>query len=105
MSVLTYKCQNCQWDGPQEACKPAKDVHMRHVPGDVFSDLECPECGALCFPVHVAEDETAEQYVIVVGNPVDGLSFIGPYTERKDAEDECESIQQDWWIAPMELPS
>jgi predicted RNA-binding Zn-ribbon protein involved in translation (DUF1610 family) len=51
--MTTYACQNCAWEGT--APNPAKDVLQRHEVGDPFSDLECPECGALVFEAEHAQ--------------------------------------------------
>lgn len=47
-----------------------------------------------------------EQHVIVHGNPVDGLSFIGPFPTGSDAMEWGDKHLQDedWWIAPIEPP-
>lgn len=50
---MTYACQNCAWEGINP--NPAKDTHLRHEPGDQFSDLECPECGALVSEINPLE--------------------------------------------------
>lgn len=44
------QCQNCGWAGEYGQCLPAKDIGERHTLGDVFSNIECPDCGALCYP-------------------------------------------------------
>ncbi len=51
MPNATYICQNCERQGAPEHFKPARDVLQRHEPGDTYSDLECPECGALALPL------------------------------------------------------
>ena len=45
-----YCCANCNHVDDYSELPPAKDLTMRCAPGDVFSDVECPQCGALCFP-------------------------------------------------------
>lgn len=44
-----HECQDCSWHG--EGAVPARDALARHAPGDVFSDRECPDGGALVQPV------------------------------------------------------
>lgn len=56
-----YRCQDCDWKG--EDAVPARDVLARHAPGDVFSDLECPECGALVQPSDSADAEDRGELV------------------------------------------
>jgi hypothetical protein len=47
------------------------------------------------------------QYIVIVGNPVEGLKFIGPFDNANDVlewvEDHGGSSQ--WWLADMEMPS
>lgn len=42
-----YRCQNCNHAGPSERFPEARDVLERIAPGEVFTDRECPACGAL----------------------------------------------------------
>lgn len=52
-----YECQNCSFTGVEDEFTEAKDLSMRHEIGDAFSNIECPKCGALAFPVSdVVED-------------------------------------------------
>ena len=62
MSKLKVECQNCSWKGTEDKCKPAKDVECRHELGDIFSDIECPKCGALCYPVNPKETSPGRDY-------------------------------------------
>jgi hypothetical protein len=64
-----YQCQNCDWQG--EGAVPARDVLARHRPGDVFSDLECPECGCLVQPVEEEAPEGPGGYRLLVPHRVD----------------------------------
>lgn len=47
---MRLACANCSWKGPEERAKEAQDLTMRHEVGSLYSDRECPKCGALCFP-------------------------------------------------------
>lgn len=47
-----YECQNCGHTAAEDKMAPAKDITLRFLPGDTFSDLECPKCGAICLPVN-----------------------------------------------------
>ena len=44
-------------------------------------------------------------FIVVLGNPIDGLQFTGPFSSIDDAvawaEEVCET---DWWIVPLEEP-
>lgn len=45
-----FVCANCDYKGEYDTLPRAKDIGQRHDPGDTYSDVECPRCGALCFP-------------------------------------------------------
>ena len=42
-------------------------------------------------------------YVLVTGNPVDGLEFYGPFPDAESAHDWAAGVLKnaEWWIAPM----
>lgn len=48
-----------------------------------------------------------EQHVIVWGNPIDGLSFCGPFEDHDLAVRYAEANYKthDWWIAGLDKPS
>lgn len=48
----------------------------------------------------------APVYIIIYGNPVDGLRFVGPFTSFDQALDYCgpDSKDGDYLIAPMAVP-
>lgn len=44
-------------------------------------------------------------HIIVIGNPVDGLEFIGPFANETDATNHANTdgnMPDEWWIAPLE---
>lgn len=46
-------------------------------------------------------------YVILKGNPVDGLSVIGPFATPEEAIEVADltlTVEYDWWITPLEEP-
>ena len=43
-------CDNCGYTDAYKALPPAQDLLRRVVVGELFTDKECPKCGALCFP-------------------------------------------------------
>lgn len=48
------------------------------------------------------------KYIIVRGNPVDGLSFIGPFDTASEAIEGAQgldAITDDWWITELNAPS
>lgn len=54
---VTYACANCDWRGDENEAKDARDLYVRMEAGDTYTDKECPECGALAFPVKEAAAE------------------------------------------------
>jgi hypothetical protein len=46
-------------------------------------------------------------HIIIIGNPVDGFQYIGPFLSAVDA---CQhgntdgNIDAEWWVAPLEAP-
>jgi len=48
-----------------------------------------------------------KSYVILIGNPVDGLEFIGPFDDGNEATEYAEvkvHRNKEWWLAEMEAP-
>jgi len=45
-------------------------------------------------------------YIVITGNPVDGLFFYGPFLDANDAGDwaEREHDGQEWWTAHLSAP-
>lgn len=46
-----------------------------------------------------------EQHILIVGNIIDGLRFVGPFATLKDAEEA--GVREDkgtWTTAPLALP-
>lgn len=44
-------------------------------------------------------------HIVIIGNPVDGFQYIGPFKTGEDAiawADRDADIDADWWIAPLE---
>jgi hypothetical protein len=78
------ECQNCGWKGPESALAEIRDFSERHEPGDTVGSGECPECGALAFPVDDAagesegEDEVNPWHLLEeLGNAVMHLHDMG----------------------------
>lgn len=43
-------------------------------------------------------------YILVIGNPIDGLTFIGPFEVFEDAEEYANSCGELWLIADLNTP-
>lgn len=50
------RCDNCGFEAKHDDLPEAKKLSMRLEPGGTYTDVECPECGALCFPVEKEPD-------------------------------------------------
>ena len=51
--------------------------------------------------------DARQPHIIVTGNPVDGLNFIGPFPNSASAIERADHdgrLDADWWIAPLERP-
>ncbi len=54
MESKMYRCDHCYREGPESDFIPAQDIAelIRSMsPGDVYSDIKCPKCGFLVFPL------------------------------------------------------
>ncbi len=44
-------------------------------------------------------------FVILAGNPVDGMTVYGPFDDAEDANDYAENnFDGDWWVTKVEKP-
>lgn len=48
---MKCQCESCAYKADYKSLPPAKDLFERVHIGGIFSDVECPKCGALCFPI------------------------------------------------------
>ena len=46
-----YVCDNCGFLAVRDNFKEAKDLFIRLTPGGIYTDVECPKCAALAFPL------------------------------------------------------
>jgi hypothetical protein len=44
--------------------------------------------------------------IVIFGNPVDGMHFVGPFEDAESASEYADGQRGsfDWWIAPIEPP-
>lgn len=48
---------------------------------------------------------TPDKYIVIVGNPVQGFSYVGPYDDPNDAaEAALEYSEADWWVSKLITP-
>jgi hypothetical protein len=45
------------------------------------------------------------KYVLIHGNPIDGLNIVGPFSTSNDAHFEGEGINDEYWITELEEPT
>ncbi len=51
-----HKCDNCMGEFYDPQLNPIQDYGQRVEPGGVVPSGECPNCGALCYPLSAVED-------------------------------------------------
>lgn len=48
------------------------------------------------------------QYVVIIGDPIDGLTFVGPFEDAEEAmawaEENDDNIRS-WWVSDLEMPA
>lgn len=46
------------------------------------------------------------KHIIIIGSPVSGLEFIGPFETAQDALDHADRYidDRDWWVSELALP-
>ena len=49
--MASVQCKSCDLLMDSSMADRAVAIVSRHSLGDLYSDLECPECGSLCYPV------------------------------------------------------
>lgn len=51
--------------------------------------------------------QRSEGYLVVYGNPVDGLRFVGPFGTHEEACEyaDVDNPSDEWWIAELEVPN
>ena len=53
-------CENCEKELNYQACVPARNLKSRIEVGEVYTDVECPDCGALCHLKKTERESDAE---------------------------------------------
>jgi len=44
------------------------------------------------------------KYILIIGNPIDGLKFEGPFEDFEEAEMHAEFQDDTWWIVNLRNP-
>ena len=80
--MTTCTCANCDWTGDESelGCTLAEtpDLKLRLDAGETVPVGECPKCGSFAYLV------TENPAVVLVGNPIDGLTLVGPFPSIAD---------------------
>jgi predicted RNA-binding Zn-ribbon protein involved in translation (DUF1610 family) len=77
MSNDTFRCANCGFTAPKDKFPEATNLSERILPGDIHSDVECPECGALGFPVErIGTDGGDAEWVCICRNTSSDHGFV-----------------------------
>jgi hypothetical protein len=75
---MRVSCSSCDFEGDQAQATLATAILARHSLGDLFSDVECPTCFALCYPTQpedaypftqIAFEEILETVVALADKP------------------------------------
>jgi uncharacterized protein YgiB involved in biofilm formation len=46
-----FSCADCDSEFYENQCDDVENPQERFLPGDTWTDKQCPSCGALCFPL------------------------------------------------------
>lgn len=44
------------------------------------------------------------QFVIIIGNPIDGITIHGPFDDIEEAHEWAEENSDEWWCAMLYIP-
>lgn len=97
---MKYKCDDCGLCFPGEKCHPIKRASERIAPGGVYTDKQCPSCGALTYPMpavklrHVKKGKHVHVSVFM-GADADHLALCG---ELKMYEPEFQRLKNSMWL-------
>ena len=72
---MRYECDNCGYRANPENLPDAQNLYVRLDPGGLYTDKECPKCGALCFPVEPKPKRPPREK-----NPAPGGSYAAVMT-------------------------
>jgi hypothetical protein len=82
-----HRCDNCNWEGGAEELKPIRDLASRLDPGGVVPSGECPECGALAYPI-----KARKRWLFVLEGGLEPGEAIGPV---RDEDHQAELILEE----------
>ena len=71
--------------------------------GDPINVMDMPKNGDKYFPFEMEQPQYGN-YIVLVGNPIDGINVFGPFRDYQDASDWAEGCDNDNWITELEKP-
>lgn len=63
-------CPSCDHKDEYDNLPEARDIEQRHEIGVPYSDVECPECGALCYPEESEPKATQARFEVLIAEGV-----------------------------------
>lgn len=101
---------------PEQAAIEAQELQQRPTQADHF-EVACiaPDGEPEVFTDGVNISEVVDRFyqpqerypaVVIMGNPVDGLEFIGPFWTTVEANEYADfnSDDREWWVAKLQRP-
>jgi hypothetical protein len=90
----------------EEVREWVEDAKRYLVPGKVTYGAESTFARRVLALAEALEGPSGNLSVLVVGNPVDGVRFYGPFTYPEDADRfaEAELRNQEWWSVELHRP-
>ena len=76
-----HECDNCGEEWVLAELAEAKDLSERVDPGGEMPSGECPDCGALCYPVDEEGDEMPEPYTGPATVTIDARKAMRLFTD------------------------
>ena len=43
-------------------------------------------------------------FIVIYGNPIDGISFVGPFADNDEANTFADNSDGDWWVSSIDAP-
>lgn len=79
------RCDNCEWTGLETDAREIEEYFQRVTPGCTTPSAQCPECGALCYPVE------KPWWTVIVHDR--GACLVGLVEDAKDStEAVCKAL-------------
>lgn len=84
---MKIRCSSCNFEGDQAQGRRATAILARHSLGDLFSDVECPRCFALCYP---SDPENAYPFSQVSIEEI--LETVSVLAQKPGADDQLKAL-------------